>query len=71
MHDWARLQEGCQDIVDLLGIPGGEDPRTDMFRLLCAWIRDSKDDWALILDNFDGYHFLGESLHLVWTYLQT
>ncbi|KAJ5787952.1 hypothetical protein N7457_002942 [Penicillium paradoxum] len=65
----SRLEQSCQEIAKQVKIPGHTDPEANMFQLVCAWLRDSRDKWLLILDNVDDYRVLEQSSPPLWTYL--
>ena len=50
----ARIEQGYRDVAEQVKIPGREDPKADIFRLVDKWLRDEKNGkWALVLDNAD------------------
>ena len=58
----ARLEQSFRDIADYVKIPGWQDPKANVFRLVHDWLRDGKSGrWLLILDNVDDTHFLPEA----------
>ena len=65
----ARLEQSCRDLVDQLKLEGREGPKAEMFKLLCTWLRDTREKWVLILDNIDDDRFLQETSPPLWTYI--
>ena len=58
----ARLEQGFRDVVDYVEIPGRQDPKANVFRLVHDWLRDGKSgQWLLILDNVDSPDLLSEA----------
>jgi len=58
----ARFEQSYRDIADQAKISGRQDPRANVFKLVCDWLRDGKHgQWLLILDNVDDARFLVES----------
>ena len=58
----ARLEQGFRDIADHVKIPGRQDPKANVFRLVHDWLRDEKiGQWLLILDNVDNPDLLSEA----------
>ena len=58
----ARLEQSFRDIADYIKIPGREDPKANVFRLVHEWLRDGKSgQWLLILDNVDNPDLLSEA----------
>ncbi len=50
----ARLEQSFRDIADCIEIPGRQDPKANVFRLIHNWLRDGKSrQWLLVLDNVD------------------
>ena len=50
----ARLEQSFRDIADCVGIPGRQDPKANVFRLVHDWLRNGKSGrWLLIFDNID------------------
>ena len=57
----TRFEQSCRDIADRVKIPGRQDPKAHIFKLLHDWLHDeSKGEWVLILDNVDDDQFLHE-----------
>ncbi|KAB8229019.1 P-loop containing nucleoside triphosphate hydrolase protein [Aspergillus alliaceus] len=57
----ARFEQSCRDIADRVKIPGRQDPKADIFKLLHDWLHDDrKGKWVLVLDNVDDDQFLHE-----------
>ena len=55
----ARLEQSFRDIADYVKIPGRQDLKTNVFRLVHDWLRDGKSgQWLLILDNIDNTDLL-------------
>ena len=54
----ARFEQSCQEIADCVKIPGRQDPKANIFKLVHDWLRGSKGQWMLILDNVDDAKFL-------------
>ena len=58
----ARLEQGFRDIADHVKIPGRQDPKVNVFRLVHDWLCDEKNgQWLLILDNVDNPDLLSEA----------
>ncbi|KAJ6013114.1 hypothetical protein N7522_003469 [Penicillium canescens] len=50
----ARLEQSFRDIADQVKIPGRQDPKVNIFKLVENWLRDDKiGKWICILDNVD------------------
>ncbi|KAJ5517787.1 Tetratricopeptide-like helical [Penicillium expansum] len=50
----TRIEQSCRDLADRLRIPGRQDPKANVFKLLHDWLNDErKGKWVLILDNLD------------------
>jgi hypothetical protein len=50
----ARFEEAYKDIAERLELPGRNDPKTDVLRLVRNWLSDeSNGQWTMILDNVD------------------
>ena len=57
----ARLEQSFRDIADYVKIPGRQDPKANVFRLVHDWLRDGNSgQWLLILDNIDSADLLSE-----------
>jgi len=55
------LEQSFRDIADYIEIPGRQDPKANVFRLVHDWLRDGKSGrWLLILDNVDNPDLLSE-----------
>ena len=54
----ARFEQSFCDIADCIKIPRRQDPKANIFKLVHEWLRDSKDQWLLVLDNVDDARFL-------------
>jgi len=58
----VRLEQSFQDIADCVEIPGRQDPKANVFRLVHNWLRGGKNgQWLLILDNVDNPDLLPEA----------
>lgn len=50
----ARFEQSFRDIADQVKIPGRQDPKVNIFKLVENWLRDEKrGKWLLIIDNVD------------------
>src|SRR6266480_2057102 len=50
----ARFEQGYREIANKVEIPGRDDPRADILRLVSEWLSDEKNGrWLIILDNAD------------------
>ncbi|KAI9766297.1 MAG: hypothetical protein M1839_004928 [Geoglossum umbratile] len=50
----ARFEQGYREIANEVELPGRDDPRTDILRLVSEWLSDEKNGrWLIILDNAD------------------
>ena len=50
----ARFEQSFWDIADQVKIPGRQDPKVNIFKLVENWLRDEKiGKWLCILDNVD------------------
>ncbi|KAJ5288302.1 hypothetical protein N7508_011077 [Penicillium antarcticum] len=50
----ARFEQSFRDIADRVKIPGRQDAKVDIFKLVENWLRDEKiGNWVCILDNVD------------------
>ena len=57
----ARLEQSFRDTADYAKIPGRQDPKANVFRLVHDWLRDGNNgQWLLILDNIDNPDLLSE-----------
>ncbi|KAK9604423.1 hypothetical protein V6Z93_002391 [Aspergillus fumigatus] len=55
----ARFEQSFREIAGLLKLPGRQDPKANVFRLVENWLRDEKNGkWICILDNADDDKFL-------------
>ncbi|RMJ22191.1 Kinesin light chain [Aspergillus sp. HF37] len=54
----TRFEESCRDIADRVKIPGRQDPKQNIFKLLRDWLHERDGDWVLIFDNVDDDQFL-------------
>jgi hypothetical protein len=55
----ARFEQSFGDIADQVKIPGRQDPKANIFKLVENWLRDEKiGKWVCILDNVDDEKFL-------------
>ena len=58
----ARLEQSFRDITDYVEIPGRQDPKANVFRLVHDWLRGGNSgQWLLILDNLDNPDLLSEA----------
>ncbi|KAK0516318.1 hypothetical protein JMJ35_000921 [Cladonia borealis] len=58
----ARLEQSFRDVANYVEIPGRQDPKANIFRLVHDWLRDGKSkQWLLILDNVDNPDLLSEA----------
>ena len=59
----ARFEQSYRKIADKVKIPGKDDPKADIVKLVYDWLQnENKQRWFLILDNFDDATFLVEAL---------
>jgi tetratricopeptide (TPR) repeat protein len=50
----TRFEDAYRDIADRLELPGRENPKSDILRLVRNWLCDeTKGQWIMILDNVD------------------
>ena len=50
----ARFKQAYQEIAVRVKLPGRDDPKTDVFRLVHNWLCDEKNgQWLMIVDNAD------------------
>ncbi|CAG8947722.1 unnamed protein product [Penicillium salamii] len=50
----ARFEQSFRDIADQVKIPGRQDVKVNIFKLVENWLRDGKiGNWVCILDNID------------------
>jgi tetratricopeptide (TPR) repeat protein len=50
----ARFEEAYRDIADRLQLPGRDDPKADVLRLVRDWLRDETNGrWVMVVDNVD------------------
>ncbi|KAF2177822.1 TPR-like protein [Zopfia rhizophila CBS 207.26] len=50
----ARFEEAYRDIADRLELPGRENPKADVLRLVSNWLCDETNgQWMMVLDNVD------------------
>ncbi|KAL6714262.1 hypothetical protein ACLMJK_007685 [Lecanora helva] len=58
----ARFEQSFRDIANHIEIPGRQDPKVNIFRLVHDWLRDRKSGrWLLILDNIDNSDLFSEA----------
>ena len=58
----ARFEQSFRDIANHIEIPGRQDPKANIVRLVHDWLRDGKNGrWLLILDNVDTPNLLSEA----------
>ncbi|KAJ5902117.1 P-loop containing nucleoside triphosphate hydrolase protein [Penicillium taxi] len=56
----SRFEQSCREIADRAKIPGRQDPKANIFKLLHDWLQDEKHIWILVFDNLDDDQFLHE-----------
>ncbi|CAJ2506644.1 Uu.00g078300.m01.CDS01 [Anthostomella pinea] len=57
----TRYKQSFREIADHVKIPGRDEPQSNIFQLVCGWLRGGRDRrWRLILDNVDDAGFLLE-----------
>ena len=50
----ARFEKDYREIADKIELPGRNDPRADVLRLVSGWLSNEKNGrWLMILDNAD------------------
>ncbi|KAF1812000.1 hypothetical protein P152DRAFT_507770 [Eremomyces bilateralis CBS 781.70] len=50
----ARFEEAYRDIADRLELPGRENPKADILRLVRNWLcEETNGQWTMVLDNVD------------------
>ena len=50
----ARFEKAYRDIADRLELLGRSDPKANVLRLVCEWLRDEANGrWIIVLDNVD------------------
>jgi tetratricopeptide (TPR) repeat protein len=50
----ARFEEAYRDIADQLQLPGRDDPKANVLRLVSDWLRDEANGrWMMVVDNAD------------------
>ncbi|KAF2844063.1 hypothetical protein T440DRAFT_60135 [Plenodomus tracheiphilus IPT5] len=50
----ARVEEAYRDIADRLDLPGKNDPKANVLRLVSDWLRDETNGrWLMVVDNVD------------------
>ena len=50
----ARFEESFREIADQVKIPGRQNPKANIFKLVENWLREGKrGKWVLVLDNID------------------
>jgi tetratricopeptide (TPR) repeat protein len=50
----ARFEEAYKNLAERLGLPGLDNPKTDVLRLVSNWLCDEANgQWIMILDNAD------------------
>ncbi|KAJ5730155.1 P-loop containing nucleoside triphosphate hydrolase protein [Penicillium malachiteum] len=55
----TRFEQSCREIADRARIPGRQDPKANIFKLVHYWLNDAKTGkWVLVLDNLDDDEFL-------------
>ncbi|KAI7340589.1 hypothetical protein KC354_g17189 [Hortaea werneckii] len=57
----ARFDADIRKLACDAGIPGWNDPKSDVFALVYSWLRDKRNGkWIIVLDNVDNASFLFE-----------
>ena len=57
----ARFDADIRKLAGYVGIPGCDDPKSDVFALVDRWLsNERKGKWVLVLDNVDDARFLFE-----------
>jgi hypothetical protein len=55
----ARFKQSCEETAGRAKLPGPQDPKANIFKLLADWLNDAKTgNWVLVLDNLDEDEFL-------------
>ena len=50
----ARFEEAYKDIANRLELPGKDDPKANVLRLVHDWLRDEANGrWVMVVDNVD------------------
>ncbi|KAI4940873.1 hypothetical protein J4E91_011130 [Alternaria rosae] len=50
----ARFEEAYRDIANQLQLPGRDDPKANVLRLVHDWLRDDANgQWVMVIDNVD------------------
>jgi tetratricopeptide (TPR) repeat protein len=50
----ARFKQAYQDLADRLFLPGRDDPKVDILKLVSDWLCDEKNgSWTMVLDGVD------------------
>jgi hypothetical protein len=63
----VRFEQSYWEIADQVKIPGRNNPKANIFKLVHDWLRDEKKGKCLlILDNVDDAHFLLEAQSTSW-----
>ena len=58
----ARLEQSYRDFASCVKVPGRQNPKSNIFKLMHNWLRDEgKGKWVLILDNVDDASYLVEA----------
>ncbi|KAI4208785.1 MAG: hypothetical protein LQ351_008185, partial [Letrouitia transgressa] len=58
----ARFEQSFRDIANYIKIPGWQDPKANIFKLVHDWLAGGESgQWLLILDNVDDTYFLPET----------
>ncbi|PVH90598.1 hypothetical protein DM02DRAFT_678511 [Periconia macrospinosa] len=51
----TRFEEGYRGIAERLELPGRDDPKVDVLRLVSDWLCDKRNgQWMMVLDDVDG-----------------
>ncbi|KAJ5697404.1 hypothetical protein N7488_011088 [Penicillium malachiteum] len=57
----ARFEQGFRDIADQVKIPGRQDPKVNIYKLVENWLQDQKNKWICIIDNADDHMLISLS----------
>jgi len=58
----TRLEKSFRDIAERIELPGQENPKADVFKLVYDWLLDERHGkWLLVLDNADDASVLAPS----------
>ena len=54
ISSYRSYEEAYRDIADKLELPGRDNPKADILRLVRNWLCDERNgQWTMILDNVD------------------